>query len=555
MQTNDAVRRVCAVFGLDSSSEFIIFCAVAIVAVFVLKGVVLSLLSFWQAKFVFEKKTELKSRLFLKYLSNPYLFHVKSDFSRLQRNLELVESSMNNVVLQFLYIVTDGVIVTALFGMLAISQPLLTVAAVLFFVLFFAVFHLLVKGHLRRWGVDSAEHRARALQQVNQGLGCVKDVKIFGKERFFAERFNRHSLAYAWPETKAELLSRLPRILIEVIVVAAVMAVVVGSFLMHGSAERVFSTVTLFAIIAVRLMPSLNRISAGMNSVRTYSVYLDQVYDDLVAAKGLSVSFASDKKLDPLSFEREIRLEDVVFSYEGSPKKAVDGVSLTIAKNAVVGFVGASGAGKTSVIDVLSGLITPSSGHVFVDGKDISDRVEAWQGSLGYIPQSICLFNDTILSNVAFGISAVDVDHDRVWEALRLAQLDDFVRALPDGLQTEVGERGIRLSGGQRQRIGIARALYRDPLVLIMDEATAALDNETEFAFMQAVSSLSGSKTIVIIAHRISTVKSCDTIFFMKDGRLCAEGNYDRLMSDCPAFVKMVDCGEITENGREKDVR
>jgi len=300
---------------------------------------------------------------------------------------------------------------------------------------------------------------------------------------------------------------------------------------------------SLFAVVAIRLMPSLNRISTGWGCLKRYSPCLDEIYDDLMTSKKEIQNRDTLQPSAPVIFERDIKLEKILFAYENCPKPILENLSLTIRKNAMVGFVGPSGAGKTTAVDIIAGLLNPQEGSVLVDGIDAKSNLRSWQDQIGYIPQNIYLSNDTIKTNVAFGVNPKDINEDTVWQALRLAQLDKFVAGLPAGLETEVGERGIRLSGGQRQRIGIARALYHDPQVLIMDEATAALDNETERAFMTSLERLSGVKTILIIAHRLTTVKACDLIFFLKAGRIVDSGNYAELLEKCPEFQDMAGIG------------
>jgi ATP-binding cassette subfamily C protein len=302
---------------------------------------------------------------------------------------------------------------------------------------------------------------------------------------------------------------------------------------------------SLFALVAVRLMPSLNRISAAGASIRYNSHYLNDLYDNLLSCEQMAGPPQSEERIVPIHFEKGIELRGVTFFYEGAQKPAVDHVSFFIPKNQSIGFVGTSGAGKSTAIDIILGLLDPTEGSVLVDGRDIHEYIRSWQRQIGYIPQAIYLADDTIKSNVAFGLKTEEIREENVWQALRLAQLEDFVRSLPDQLETMIGERGIRLSGGQRQRIGIARALYNNPEILVMDEATSALDNETEQGFMEALSGLAGDKTILIIAHRLTTVQHCDKILFLKDGRLLGEGNYRALLETCPEFCRMAGGGHF----------
>jgi ATP-binding cassette, subfamily B, bacterial PglK len=543
VNTNQTVHRVYEFFHFQSFPQFMIAIAITVMIVFILKGVLVLFLSYWQVKFVLEKKVFLKTRLFRAYLLNPYTFHLKSDLARMQRNLELVDSVMNNSVLQLFYIMTEMVLVVGLFFVLLWRSPVLTLGAACFLGGIFFLFVYFTKDRLRRWGEISNRHRVIMYQQMNQGLGSIKEVKIFGKEDFFADRYDIHSRQFSWQEIKAEIIGRMTKPLIESLIVGLVMLLVVLYFWVGKPSDNIFLTLSLFVVVSVRLMPSMNRISSGWAAVRNTSAYFDEIYDDLIASEqvvGASRKMASG---GPVAFQHDIRLEEISFNYEDSAKPALDRINLMIPRNATVGFVGPSGAGKTTAIDIITGILSPAQGRVLVDGADIHSGLRGWQDQIGYIPQAIYLCNDTIRQNVAFGIEPKDQDEKKVWQALRLAQLEEFVSGLPDGLETEIGERGVRLSGGQRQRIGIARALYNDPQVLVMDEATAALDNETERDFMESLAKLSGSRTILIIAHRLTTVRACDIIFFLKDGRLVDSGTYDDLIGKCPEFRNMANIG------------
>jgi len=303
--------------------------------------------------------------------------------------------------------------------------------------------------------------------------------------------------------------------------------------------SSVLTTFSLFAVAAVRLMPTINRFTVNLVQIRFGIPSLNEIYSHLKDCEKYVTDVGERKSAERMVFEHQVELVDVSFQYEDAPNLSLDSILLSIPKNSTVGLVGASGAGKTTVVDVIIGLLKPAKGKIMVDGKDIHESFFSWQRQIGYIPQSIYLADDTVKNNVAFGSPIEAIDEDKVWKALELAQLDEFVRSAKDGLSTMVGENGVRLSGGQRQRIGIARALFYEPQILVMDEATAALDNETERVFMESIEKLGQKKTIIIIAHRLTTVKNCDIIFLLDQGRLIASGSYETLMSKSSEFRQM----------------
>jgi ATP-binding cassette subfamily C protein len=345
---------------------------------------------------------------------------------------------------------------------------------------------------------------------------------------------------------KIDVVTKSPRMFIEMIVVSLVMLAIIIYLMAGQSPDQIFKMVSLFAIVAIRLMPSLSRISTGWGSIKAWAPVFEEVHGDIVNCEKFESS-RRQQEVDKaaINFEKNIEMADVSFSYENSQRLALEHVSFSITKNSTIGFVGPSGAGKTTLIDIILGLLKPTSGKVLVDGADIHQSIRSWQDKIGYIPQAIYLCDDSIKSNIAFGLPSEQVDDQKVWHALRLAQLEEFIRSLPQGIETTIGERGIRLSGGQRQRIGIARALYNDPELLVMDEATAALDNETERSFMESLTNLSGAKTILIIAHRLTTVRKCDTILFFKNGKLVSAGPYDELLAQCTEFSQMAGLGAL----------
>lgn len=546
LTTNPILSQVYHSFHFQSFSQFMIAIAIGVLTVFVVKNIVLFFLSYWQTRFVYEKQVFLVSRLFRAYLMSPYSFHLKGNLAQFQRNLGSVNGIMQYLVLQVFNALTETVFLTFLLLLLLLTHPLLTMVlvAVLGISVFF--YFKLFRERLNRWGVSNNQNLTLMTQQMNQGLGSIKEAKLLGKEYFFADRFQYYWEQITQTSIKSDVVAKSPRLCIETVMIGLMMLMVTVYISAGQAPEKIFITISLFAIVAVQSMPSLNRISTAWASIKSWVPMFDGIYEDLVNCERLEIK-RQERNVQgkPVTFQEKITMDDVVFVYENTEKRVLDHVSLTITKNSTVGFVGPSGAGKTTAVDIILGLLETDSGEVKVDGINIQDNLRLWQEKIGYIPQSIYLCDDTIKANIAFGVELAQIDEQKVWEALRSAQLDEFIRSLPQGLETTVGERGIRLSGGQRQRIGIARALYNDPQVLVMDEATAALDNETERDFMQALDSLSGEKTIIIIAHRLTTVSHCDKILFLRDGKLMAEGKYQELMNSCPEFRQMAGAGRF----------
>jgi ABC-type multidrug transport system fused ATPase/permease subunit len=385
----------------------------------------------------------------------------------------------------------------------------------------------LTRGRLIRWGHLAQHNNMLSYQHLLQGLNGAKDVKILGCEREFIEQFDAHRSMYVRMNMRQSFFGQVPRIWYELLAVAA-LCVLTAVLLWRGkTTQAMIPTLGLFAAAAFRMLPSVNRLAFALHSLRYSQATIDMIHSELQLGMPSIVPAVSR-----LLFSRAIALEHVSYCYPGGHELAVDDVSIDIPHGAAVGIIGGSGAGKSTIVDILLGLLTPSRGHVFVDGVDISINIRGWQAQVGYVPQSIYLCDDTLRRNVAFGLPDEAIDDRAVALALKAAQLEDFVAGLPEGVQTLVGERGVRLSGGQRQRIGIARALYHDPPVLVLDEATSSLDTETETGVMEAVEKLHGTKTIVSVAHRLSTVANCDILYRLERGRISQVGSYAEVVQD-----------------------
>lgn len=541
-----AVGTIYAWSGLASWREFVIWCGGGLIAVYLFKGAYLSLMYYLQYRFIFSRQVALSTRLFSAYMQGPYVAHVERNSAELLRNVNSeVLWIFSGLLVPGASVVVEALVILAMLAMLMLVEPLPTLAAaVTFGVLGFAVLRPMRRVTTAVGRRQQAENAAM-IQCINQGLGGLREAKILGRERFFVEAYRRHSETYARSMFVLRTLTDVPRIGIETLGVAGMVAVVV-LFLVRGrDMQLVLPTLAVFALASVRLMPSLNRMIAGVTALRYYTPSVEVVSRDLSQFERVAVTDdPGSRAARGFAFEHRIELREVSFRYPGTAELALRDISLTIEHGQSVAFVGPSGAGKTTLVNVILGLLAPTAGAVLVDGIDVRERIGAWQRMIGYIPQPVYLCDDSIRRNVAFGLADAAIDEARVWAALAAAQLDTFVRGLPQGLDAVVGEDGVRISAGQRQRIGIARALYENPPVLVVDEGTAALDNETEREITRVIADLSGAKTVVLVAHRLSTVRGCDVVFFLKDGRLTAAGSYDAMLATNPEFQRMVRAAE-----------
>ena len=540
---NERVRVVYDALGLESPEQMAIWAAGALIFVFVLKNIYLAFMAYVQARYTSNRQVAISNRLFRAYLHSPYTFHLQRNTAELLRNTNSEAGSITGgVLMPILNLLMESIVLVFIFVLLFAVEPVVTVAA-------FGVLGSIVYGFWRgtRRKIDDyaaleQDRRRVSVQSVKQGLGGFKDARILGREGFFLDTYAESNWMKAEAARFKAVVGALPRLFLEITAIVGILGVTLVLMAQGRPMETVVPTLALLAVAVVRLMPSFQKVAANVNSLKWGERALNVVYDDLRELEELERATRArfgDGSTKPLAFETEIRLDGLSYSYPGQAGQALDAVSLTIPKGASVGFVGPSGAGKTTVVDVVLGLLTPDEGRVLIDGVDVQERLASWQRKIGYIPQSIYLTDDTVRRNVAFGRDDDQISDDDVWAALDAAQLRDVVEALPDGIDTVVGERGARLSGGQRQRIGIARALYHRPEVLIMDEATSALDNETERQFVEALERLQDDHTMLVIAHRLSTVRNCDTLFMLDEGRLVAEGSYDRLVTTSEPFRRM----------------
>ena len=515
-----ATERLVAIVGNPEPMMLVGGAMALLVLAYAVKVAFLAFLAWKQARFIFGLDAALSERLFRGYLLQPYTFHLQRNSALLIRNVTGEIAQFTTGVSAACLLVTESLVLFGLATLLLMAEPVGAVVVVVTLGLSGVAFYTLARRKILHWGEARQFHEVQRLQRLQQGLSGVKDVKVLGRESEFVAEYSLHLGAATRIGRHLNLLQALPRLWLEFMAVTGLAVLVVTMLLQNKPAESLVPTLGLFAAAAFRLMPSVSRFLGGLQTLRFNLPVIDTLYREREFLR----ADAADVAARPLVFERTIEFNNVIFSYPDTDAPQIDGLSFAIGKGAVVGIVGGSGAGKSTVIDLLLGLLNPSAGAVLADGVDVRENLRAWQSQIGYVPQSIYLTDDSIRRNVAFGVSPDEISGARVREALAAAQLMEFVSSLPEGLETIVGERGVRLSGGQRQRIGIARALYHNPELLVLDEASSALDTQTEQDVMQAVLSLRGSRTIVIVAHRLSTVATCDAIYRLEQGRIVASG-------------------------------
>ena len=522
-----AIQPIIHALGNPSQQGLIITGMLLLVGLFLIKAIFLAMLVWKQTSFAYGVQEQVSQRLFTVYLRQPYTFHLQRNSAQLIRNLVNEVSLLTfEGMLPSMVLFSESLVLLGLCTLLLVVEPLGSI--IVFFILAATAwsFQLLTRKHITRWGRERQRHEGMRIQHLQQGLGGAKDVKLLGRETEFLEQYREHNAQSAHFGQLNGTLQQLPKLWLELLAVTGIALLVIGMLARGSDISSIVPTIGVFGIAAFRLMPSVSRILAAVHSLRYGLPIINTLHEEL----NLPVDRQTlQKTLNSSTLQHEIRLTDVSFAYTDSAP-ALNSLSIVIKKGETVGFIGPSGSGKSTLVDIILGLLSPSSGKVTMDGQDIQQNPRAWQDQIGYVPQSIYLTDDTLRRNVAFGLSNEQIDDKGVQRAIHAAQLEEFVVSLPEGLETIVGERGIRLSGGQRQRIGIARAHYHNPVVLVLDEATSSLDSATEHDVMQAVRDMQGTKTIIIVAHRLSTVAHCDRLYRLERGRVVQVGRPDDLI-------------------------
>ncbi len=545
VQSHPILSRVYQALDFESTFSFQVALASAVMVVVVGGLAVKAFGVYATTRFSMMRGYTVSTRLLSAYLSQPYTWFLNRNSAELGKNVLIeVDGLVARVFQPCLRLVANGLLVTAILVFLLLVDPLVTLFSGGVLGLGYALIYLRFRVRLQTLGeemIDSYEARYVVAQEATGG---IKDVKLLGLEATYVKTFGAASYKTAQSASTVGVLQELPRYLLEAMTFGTLLALILILLVKSGgNITDIVPTLGVIAFSTMRLLPALQQIYHGLAALRSASTILDTIVADIKATPPLPITDPS--KVPPMTLESALELSKVSFAYDQAEKPTLRGVDLVIPARTTVGIVGGTGAGKTTLVDLILGLLEPNEGVIKVDGIPVTEENRrAWQKTLGYVPQSIFLTDDTIAANIAFGVPKDEIDMAAVERVGKTAALHDFVISdLPQGYQTMVGERGVRLSGGQRQRIGIARALYRNPALLIMDEATSALDNITERVVMEAVQNIRSDKTVILIAHRLSTVKSCDTIFLMERGRLMAQGSYDELLAGNETFRRMVSGG------------
>ncbi|HCI25157.1 MAG TPA: ABC transporter ATP-binding protein [Lachnospiraceae bacterium] len=509
------------ILGLQDAGQMLIVLSVILIIIYILKNVYVTMMYNMQYSFIFGNQKKLAVKLMDCYMHQDYLFHVSKNVAELQRNVTSDVNGFFTVVLNFLQFLAEISVCIVLVLYLLMQDFVTTMAVAILLFVFVGLFAGLFKKILGEKGRKNREVNVQVTKWILQSFSGIKEIKVINAEDFFIYNYNKYYSQFATLQRQQSMLTFVPRPVMETVCICGLLIAVILKLTIDSSDIASFiPTLSVFAIAAFRMLPSFNRITGYLGGIMFSKPSIDAIYQDLKEVEQLQRHRESIEKNDEnMPLTKLIQMNQVSFKYPESDKWILKNADIEIKKNSSVAFVGASGAGKTTAADLILGLLEPTEGRILVDGTDIRTNMAAWHEKIGYIPQTIYLMDDTIRANIAFGIDEADINEAGIYNAIKEAQLDEFIAQLPDGIETEIGDRGVKLSGGQRQRIGIARALYRNPEVLVLDEATSALDNDTEKEVMEAIDSLHGTRTLIVIAHRLSTIQNCDEIYEVGNGK------------------------------------
>lgn len=519
IQNNKYTNFAYQKFQFQSVESFMTALAGCIIAVFVVKNIYLVIEKYAIYTFSYNTQMKISTSLLKAYVSEPYTFHLNKNISVLQRSVQEDTDLFTKAIIHIMELIVEVMVCIALGIYLFDISHSITVIVVVLLLICIGIFTAVSRKYAKKYAKECQDYKAKLYQWMNQSLGGIKEIKVLNRELFFINSYTKYFKKYIKGLRISRIIGVIPKYIVEMVSMTGLMlALIVKMNFGQSDLVAFIPQLSAFAVAAFRLLPSVGRINEHYTGIMNSAPSIELIYHDLKEVQ--DIKSVEDSEEGELKLENEIVIRDVCYHYPNSDEKVIDYANLIIKKGQTIALIGKSGAGKTTMADIILGLLTPQYGKIKSDHTDIFKNMDRWHHSIGYIPQTIYLSDDTIRNNVAFGVDEECIDNEAVESALKKAQLLDYVEGLADGLDTVVGDRGIRLSGGQRQRIGIARALYHDPEILILDEATSALDNDTESAVMDAIENLHGEKTMIIIAHRLTTIQNADVIYEVSDGKV-----------------------------------
>jgi ABC-type multidrug transport system, ATPase and permease components len=517
---NEYLKYFYDLMHLTSVNGFLVMLSIVLSAVFVLKNIYLYFMYYVQYRFIYNGQFNTSRSLFKDYVRRPYEFYLDASTPVVMRHIMSDVNGSYNLLLTFLQLFTELFIFAALLVLALVYSPAMTLVMCAVLGIILLANKMILGPILRRFGHEVQTNSALTTKWIMQAVNGMKETKVLNKERYFVEQYEKSADKLNTIQKRQNSMQNIPRLMIETVCMCGILLVMAVFLSIGNNLNEMITQLGVLAVVAIKLMPSANKLSTYINNIAYYEPSLTAVEDIIIRSHQKDVDtdiLFLKKEIEPMDFSREVKLENITYRYPNTEVNILENASVSIPIGKSIGFIGPSGAGKSTTVDILLGLLEPQKGKVTVDGIDIRTNLPGWYARIGYVPQMIFMLDDTIRNNVAYGVDEKDIDEEQVWYALREAQMDEFVRGLPDGLDTSIGERGVRISGGQRQRLGIARALYTEPEIMIFDEATSALDNDTESAIMEAIERLHGKKTLVIIAHRLTTIEKCDAVYRVEE--------------------------------------
>jgi len=534
-------------FNFNSINRFIIFVGITMFAIIVTSNAISAFATWLKLRFAWMNNHRLSRRLLEKYLSMPYAYFLNQNSADLSKNvLTEVNQLTTQYIIPTLNVITRGLLVIFILAMLLWVDVLISISAFIILGGAYGVILWRFNKNLKQRGALRVEANRMRFKSVSEAFGGIKEIKVLNREPYFLESYSKESFKHARLLSWNAVIGQIPRFALEAVAFGAIIIFVLVMLIISDNVRQVIPLASLFAFAGYRLMPALQEIFTSFTQMQFNKAVLDRIYDDFMRTEeGFLKETFCKRTVEPLPFKDNILLKHVSYNYPNTDHPVIEDVNITIKRNTSVAIIGPTGAGKTTLVDIILGLLPPQEGKLIIDNLTIDEtNTIKWQRNIGYVPQQIYLSDDTVGCNIAFGVPDHVIDHEKLEKAAKIANIHDFIAdEMPNGYHTLVGERGIRLSGGQRQRIGIARALYHDPEVLVFDEATSALDGVTEDSVLNAMNNAAKLKTLIVIAHRLTTVKNCDQVYLLDRGRITASGTYDELLSSNEQFRKMAKVG------------